>query len=136
MTTALCPFAVELPAIARNPANKMIRIEEVRVAFMNQDFLFGSRAAFDCTSSHFRWASLMIAAAILRRLRTTGRRSVRSRSLLPALQSSALASRLARPAEMFAAGRAWRGAGFAEEVDAVVAQEKRVGGGGTTFAAW
>jgi len=46
----------------------------------------------------------------------------------------ALAPRLARPAEMFAAGRAWRGAGFAEEVDAVVAQEERVGWGGTTFA--
>src|ERR1035437_6886009 len=46
----------------------------------------------------------------------------------------ALAPRLARPAEMFAAGRAWRGAAFAEEVDAVVAQEERVGGGGTTFA--
>src|ERR1035437_2849051 len=47
---------------------------------------------------------------------------------------AALAACLACPAEMFAAGRAWRGAGFAKEVDAVVAQEERVGGGGTTFA--
>src|ERR1035438_4665455 len=45
-------------------------------------------------------------------------------------QPPALTPRLARPAEMFAAGRAWRGAGFAEEVDAVVAQEERVGGAG------
>src|ERR1035437_99707 len=48
------------------------------------------------------------------------------------LRAATLAARLARPAEMFAAGRAWRGAGFAEEVDAVVTQEERVGGGGTT----
>src|ERR1019366_10428692 len=52
----------------------------------------------------------------------------------PALQRPALTPRLARPAEVFAAGRAWRGAGFAEEVDAVVAQEQRVGGAATTFA--
>src|ERR1035437_3236479 len=50
------------------------------------------------------------------------------------LRPPALAPRLARPAEMFAAGRAWRGAGFAEEVNAVVAQVERVGGGGTSFA--
>src|ERR1022692_1676352 len=52
----------------------------------------------------------------------------------PALQRPALTPRLARPAEVFAAGRAWRGAGFAEEMYAVVAQEERVGGAATTFA--
>src|ERR1035438_8791851 len=52
----------------------------------------------------------------------------------PGLRRAALTARLARPAEVFAAGGAWRGARFAEEVDTVVAQEERVGGGGTTFA--
>src|ERR1017187_5368868 len=50
------------------------------------------------------------------------------------LRSAALTARLARTAELFAAGRARRGAGFAEEVHTVVAEEERVGGSGTTLA--
>ena len=50
------------------------------------------------------------------------------------LRSAALTARVARTAELFAAGRARRGAGFAEEVYPVVAQEERVGGSGATLA--
>src|ERR1017187_4135874 len=50
------------------------------------------------------------------------------------LRSAALTARLARTAELFAAGRARRGAGFAEEVHTVVAEEERVGRSGTTLA--
>src|ERR1035441_5602704 len=45
------------------------------------------------------------------------------------LRSAALTARLARAAELLAAGRARRGAGFAEEVYAVVAEEERDEGG-------
>src|ERR1035441_7534221 len=50
------------------------------------------------------------------------------------LRSAALTARLARAAELLAAGRAGRGAGFAEEVYTVVAEEERVGRSGTTLA--
>src|ERR1035441_4833817 len=50
------------------------------------------------------------------------------------LRSAALTPGRARAAELLAAGRARRGARFAEEVYAVVAEEERVGGSGTTLA--